>query len=119
MPLNVAITIAGAKRRGQQAALQDAYESGELRGGQLMKRAESSSNAPNTRDAPWPIDQHAREQAFDLGRQRLNFEGPLAYFRNQSNVAALADLMEANFGLTADLAIPQIRNVQNAADAYR
>ena len=65
-----------------------------------------------------PLDQ-LRQQAFDLGRQRLTFEGPLAYFRNQGNVAAfLADLMETYFVLTADPAIAPLRNIQNAADAY-
>ena len=38
IPLNVAITIAGASdEETVQAALQDAYESGQLRGGQLMQ----------------------------------------------------------------------------------
>ena len=38
VPLNVAITIAGASdEESVQAALQDAYESGQLRGGQLMQ----------------------------------------------------------------------------------
>jgi hypothetical protein len=38
VPLNVAITIAGAgSDEAMQAALQDAYESGKLRGGQLMQ----------------------------------------------------------------------------------
>jgi ParB family chromosome partitioning protein len=38
IPLNVAITIAGASHEKEvQAALQDAYESGQLRGGQLMQ----------------------------------------------------------------------------------
>ncbi|MDR1227855.1 MAG: hypothetical protein LBK55_02365 [Azoarcus sp.] len=38
VPLNVAITIAGASSdEAVQAALQDAYESGKLRGGQLMQ----------------------------------------------------------------------------------
>ncbi len=47
-----------------------------------------------------------RQQAFSLGQQRLTFEGPLAYFRNQSNVAAfMADLMETHFALAADPAI--------------
>lgn len=65
-----------------------------------------------------PLDQ-LRQQAFDLGRQRLNVEGPLAYFRNQGNVASfLADLMEAHFALTTDPAIAPLRNIQNAADAY-
>src|SRR5690606_34970121 len=44
-----------------------------------------------------PLDQ-LRQQTFDLGQQRLLGEGPLAYLRNQSNVATfLADLMEAHF----------------------
>lgn len=65
-----------------------------------------------------PLDQ-LRQQAFDLGQQRLILEGPLAYFRNQGNVAAfLVDLMEAHFALGADPAIAPLRNIQNAADAY-
>lgn len=65
-----------------------------------------------------PLDQ-LRQQAFDLGQQRLILEGPLAYFRNQGNVAAfLADLMEAHFALGADPAIAPLRNIQSAADAY-
>lgn len=60
-----------------------------------------------------------RQQTFTLGQQRLTFEGPLAYFRNQSNVAAfLADLMETNFALAADPAIAPLRNIQTAADQY-
>lgn len=60
-----------------------------------------------------------RQQAFSLGQQRLTFEGPLAYFRNQSNVTAfLADLMETHFALTADPAIDPLRNIQTAADVY-
>ncbi|ENQ8767656.1 TPA: AIPR family protein [Pseudomonas aeruginosa] len=65
-----------------------------------------------------PLDQ-LRQQTFDLGGQRLILEGPLAYFRNQGNVAAfLADLMETHFALAADPAIAPLRNIQNAADAY-
>jgi hypothetical protein len=65
-----------------------------------------------------PLDQ-LRQQAFDLGQQRLVLEGPLAYFRNQGNVAAiLADLMETHFVLAGDPAIAPLRNIQNAADAY-
>lgn len=65
-----------------------------------------------------PLDQ-LRQQAFDLGRQRLIVEGPLAYFRNQGNVVAfLADLMETHFALGADPAIAPLRNIQNTADAY-
>ena len=65
-----------------------------------------------------PLDQ-LRQQAFDLGQQRLILEGPLAYFRNQGNVVNfLADLMEAHFALGTDPAIAPLRNIQNAADAY-
>lgn len=65
-----------------------------------------------------PLDQ-LRQQAFDLGQQRLFLEGPLAYFRNHGNVAAfLADLMEIHFALGADPAIAPLRNIQDAADAY-
>ncbi|MFN7141095.1 MAG: hypothetical protein ACK4UN_17335, partial [Limisphaerales bacterium] len=65
-----------------------------------------------------PLDQ-LRQQTFDLGRQRLLGEGPLAYFRNQGNVASfMADLMETHFALTADTALPNLRNINTAADAY-
>lgn len=65
-----------------------------------------------------PLDQ-LRQQAFDIARQRLIVEGPLAYFRNQGNVAAfLADLMEAHFALAADPALAPLRHIQNAAEAY-
>lgn len=65
-----------------------------------------------------PLDQ-LRQQAFDIGRQRLIHEGPLAYFRNQGNVAAfLTDLMEEHFEIGADPAIAPLRNIQNAADTY-
>ena len=65
-----------------------------------------------------PLDQ-LRQDAFDLAQQRLNFEGPLAYFRNQGNVASfLADLMEKHYALTADPAIAPLRNVNSAADTY-
>jgi len=67
---------------------------------------------------PDTLDQ-LRQQTFSLGQQRLTFEGPLAYFRNQSNVAAfLADLLETHFALAADPAIAPLRNIQTAADAY-
>lgn len=67
---------------------------------------------------PDTLDQ-LRQQTFSLGQQRLTFEGPLAYFRNQSNVAAfMADLMETHFALAADPAIAPLRNIQTAADAY-
>lgn len=65
-----------------------------------------------------PLDQ-LRQQTFDLGRQRLLGEGPLAYFRNQGSVASfMADLMETHFVLTADPTLPTLRNINTAADAY-
>ncbi len=67
---------------------------------------------------PDTLDQ-LRQQTFSLGQQRLTFEGPLAYFRNQSHVASfLADLMEIHFALAADPAVTPLRNIQTAADAY-
>lgn len=60
-----------------------------------------------------------RQQASDLGRKRIIYEGPLAYFRNQGNVVAfLSELMETHYSLAADSAIVQLKNVQNAADTY-
>ena len=65
-----------------------------------------------------PLDQ-LRQQTFDLGRQRLLGEGPLAYFRNQGSVASfMADLMETHFVLAADPTLPTLRNINTAADAY-
>ena len=65
-----------------------------------------------------PLDQ-LRQQTFDLGRQRLLGEGPLAYFRNQGSVAGfLAALMETHFALTADPVLPNLRNINSATDAY-
>lgn len=65
-----------------------------------------------------PLDE-LRQQAFDLARQRLSFQGPLAYFRNQGNVVTfLSDLMEIHFSLSADPAIAPLRNIQNAADVF-
>jgi hypothetical protein len=67
---------------------------------------------------PDTLDQ-LRQQTATLGQQRLTVDGPLAYFRNQGNVAAfLSDLMETHFGLLADPAIAPLRNIQTAADAY-
>ena len=65
-----------------------------------------------------PLDE-LRQQTFDLGRQRLTLQGPLAYFRNQSNlVTFLADLMETHFALATDPTVAHLRNVQNAAEVY-
>jgi len=93
----------------------------------MMKRLRNRIGAAAIVDAgaisallsqPDALDQ-IRQQTFDMGQQRLTFEGPLAYFRNQANVTAfLADLMETHFALAADPAIAPLRNIQNAADAY-
>jgi hypothetical protein len=91
----------------------------------MMKRLRQRIGAASVIDAATipglisqPLDQ-LRQQTFDLGRQRLLGEGPLAYFRNQGNVAAfLADLMDTHFALTADPALPSLRNIHTAADAY-
>lgn len=65
-----------------------------------------------------PLDQ-LRQQAFGLGQSQWNGTGALGFFRNQGNVVVfLADLMEEHFGLASDPAIAQLRNIQNAADAY-
>jgi hypothetical protein len=91
----------------------------------MMKRLKRRIGSATTIDATslpalisLPLDQ-LRQQTFDLGEQRLTFQGPLAYFRNQSNVVTfIVDLMEAHFALTTDPAITPLRNIQNAADAY-
>ncbi|MBU2851243.1 AIPR family protein [Acidithiobacillus ferrivorans] len=93
----------------------------------MMKRLRNSIGAAAIVDAgaisaslsqPDTLDQ-LRQQTFNLGQQRLTVEGPLAYFRNQGNVAAfLVDLMETHFALAADPAIALLRNIQSAADAY-
>lgn len=91
----------------------------------MMKRLSRRIGAAEVMDATaiagllsLPLDQ-LRQQAFDLGQKRLTFQGPLAYFRNQGNVVAfLSDLMETNFGLSADPAVTQLRNIQDVADAY-
>ena len=91
----------------------------------MMKRLRQRVGAAATIDAvtipgliSQPLDQ-LRQQTFDLGRQRLLGEGPLAYFRNQGSVASfMADLMETHFALTADPTLPTLRNIDTAADAY-
>ncbi|HHO8039104.1 TPA: AIPR family protein [Pseudomonas aeruginosa] len=91
----------------------------------MMKRLRNRISAAAAIDSaaiPALISQsldQLRQQTFDLGQQRLFGEGPLAFFRNQGNVAAfLADLMETHFALGADPALAPLRNIQNAADAY-
>jgi hypothetical protein len=65
-----------------------------------------------------PFDE-LRQQAFDTARGRLIGEGPLAYFRNQSNVGSfIADLMATNYGRAADPDLAAIRHVAGAAEAY-
>jgi hypothetical protein len=67
---------------------------------------------------PDTLDQ-LRQQTFSLGQQRLIYEGPLAYYRSQGNVALfLADLIETHFALNGDPAIASLRNIQTEADAY-
>jgi hypothetical protein len=91
----------------------------------MMKRLRQRTGAAATINAATipglisqPLDQ-LRQQTFDLGRQRLLGEGPLAYFRNQGSVASfMAELMEAHFALAADPALPNLRNINTAADAY-
>jgi hypothetical protein len=74
--------------------------------------------APIARLISQPLDE-LRQQTFDRARQLIVLGGPLAYFRNQGNVAGfLADLMEVHFALASDPAIGPLRNVQNAAAAY-
>ncbi|SCZ86235.1 AIPR family protein [Nitrosomonas mobilis] len=91
----------------------------------MMKRLRNRLGAANVIDPATipalisqPLDQ-LRQEMFDLAGQRLHFEGPLAYFRNQSHVTAfLADLLEKHFALAADPAIVPLRNIHSAADAY-
>lgn len=65
-----------------------------------------------------PLDQ-LRQEAYEMTRQRLLAVGPLAFFRNVGNVVSiLSDLMEKNFGLSADPALPPLRNVVGPAGEY-
>lgn len=64
-----------------------------------------------------PLDQLRQEMA-DL-HALLGGSGPLAYFKNQGDVAAfVAALMEKNFGLDADPAVVHLRGITNLADPY-
>ena len=91
----------------------------------MMKRLRNRVGAAAVIDAAMipalislPLDQ-LRQEAFDLAKDHLKFEGPLAYFRNQGHVASyLADLMEKNYVLAADPAVAPLRNIHSAADAY-
>ena len=91
----------------------------------LMKRLRNRIRATTPMDAAavpalvsQPLDQ-LRQEAFDLAKARLIFEGPLAYFRNQGNVGSyLVDLMTTNYGLASDPAIEPLRNVHGPVEAY-
>jgi hypothetical protein len=91
----------------------------------MMKRLRQRIGAAAVIDAleiPGLISQsldELRQLTFDLGRQRLLGEGPLAFFRNQGRVAGfLADMTETHFGLTADPVLPNLRNISSAVEAY-
>lgn len=91
----------------------------------LMKRLRTKIRAPLPMDpatlpalVSQPFDE-LRQQAFDTARGRLIGEGPLAYFRNQSNVSSfMAELMATNYGRAADPELAAIRHVAGAAEAY-
>lgn len=91
----------------------------------LMKRLRTKVRAPLPMDpaslpalVSLPFDE-LRQQAFDTARGRLVGEGPLAYFRNQSNVSSfMAELMATNYGRAADPELAAIRHVAGAAEAY-
>ncbi|GLQ52501.1 AIPR family protein [Dyella flava] len=60
-----------------------------------------------------------RQEAANLGHALLGASGPLAFFRNQGDVASfLASLMETHYGLAADPTVIQLRGITNPADAY-
>lgn len=60
-----------------------------------------------------------RQQTLDFWTQQQHQEGPLAYFRNQGNVATfLINLMITHFMLTNDPAIAPLRNIQPTTDSY-
>ena len=82
VPLNVAITIAGAGNdESVQAALQDAYESGKLRGGQLMQvrrvlqrrstLGKSIARHPTRKGAPVTSASLVRNYQQEVERQKL------------------------------------------------
>ncbi|TCO76036.1 AIPR protein [Plasticicumulans lactativorans] len=72
----------------------------------MMKRLRRRINGANAVDAntiphlvSQPLDQ-LRQEAAELAKDRLKFEGPLAYFRNlERTVPFLIDLMKNHFGL--------------------
>lgn len=82
VPLNVAITIAGAGNdEAVQTALQDAYESGQLRGSQLMKvrrllqrrstLGKSLAHRPTRKGAPVTSSSLVRNYQHEVQRQKL------------------------------------------------
>lgn len=82
VPLNVAITIAGAgDEESVQAALQDAYESGQLRGGQLMQArrvlqrrstlGKSLAHRPARKGASVTTSSLVRNYRHEVERQKL------------------------------------------------
>ena len=85
VPLNVAITIAGAgDEESVQAALQDAYESGQLRGGQLMQArrvlqrrstlGKTLKNRPTRKGAPVTTTSLVRNYQNEVERQKLTIK---------------------------------------------
>lgn len=82
VPLNVAITIAGASSEEEvQTALQDAYESGQLRGGQLMQArrvlqrrstlGKSLAHRPARKGASVTTSSLVRNYQHEVERQKL------------------------------------------------
>ncbi|MHA2943164.1 plasmid partitioning protein RepB C-terminal domain-containing protein [Ralstonia mannitolilytica] len=85
VPLSVAITIAGASdEEAVQAALQDAYESGQLRGGQLMQArrvlqrrsslGETLAHRPTRKGASVTTSSLVRNYQHEVERQKLMVE---------------------------------------------
>lgn len=91
----------------------------------MMKRLSQRIGEPVVIDAAdiprlisLPLDE-LRQQAFDLGREHLQAQGPLAYFRNQSSASSfMIDLLETHFALAADHVLGNLRNVNPATEAY-
>lgn len=85
VPLSVAITIAGASNEDAvQAALQDAYESGQLRGGQLMQArrvlqrrsalGKTLAHRPARKGASVTTTSLVRNYQNEVERQKLNIK---------------------------------------------
>ncbi|HHW4681666.1 MAG TPA: hypothetical protein ACQGQI_00335 [Xylella sp.] len=75
VPLNVAITIAGASdEESVQTALQEAYESGQLRGGQLMQArrlGKTLAHRPARKGAAVTTSSLVRKYQHEVERQKL------------------------------------------------